>query len=171
MLHTDTDLPITVESPIEAHYVGRVTLVQHLQLTNNLVPDSWLDFQMNKLQQNGEHGQPIRSVGSSKNRTRAKHTLYLSSHNQSGGFVAHFVDHSSVPSTQLTDGLKVVILQLTHLSLLGEEGFETLPLLLIQVQLPELLLQGFQIRSNQQVKKKSLWINPVHTLTWKDTPV
>lgn len=71
--------------------------------------------------------------------------------------MAHFVDHSSVPSTQLTDGLKVVILQLTHLSLLGEEGFETLPLLLIQVQLPELLLQGFQIRSNQQVKKKNLY--------------
>lgn len=68
-----------------------------------------------------------------KKKTRAKHILYLSGHNQSGGFVAHFVDHSSVPGTQFTDGLKVVILQLTHLSLLGEEGFETLPLLLIQV--------------------------------------
>lgn len=69
-------------------------------------------------------------------RIHTHHILYLSGHNQLGGFVAHFVDHSSIPSTQLTDGLKVVVLQLTHLSLLREEGFETLLLLLIQVQLP-----------------------------------
>lgn len=50
MLHTDTDLSIAVESSIEAHYVGRVTLMQDLQLTNNLVPDGWFDFQMNKLE-------------------------------------------------------------------------------------------------------------------------
>ncbi len=44
VLHTDADLSITVESSVEAHYVGRVTLMQHLQLSDDLIPYCWLDL-------------------------------------------------------------------------------------------------------------------------------
>lgn len=44
MLHADADFSVTVESSVEADDVGGVTLVQHLQLPNNLVPDGWFDF-------------------------------------------------------------------------------------------------------------------------------
>lgn len=46
VLHTDTDLSITVKSSIEAHDVGRVALVQHLQLSDDLVPDGRFDLQV-----------------------------------------------------------------------------------------------------------------------------
>ena len=44
VFHTYADLPITVECTIEPHNVWRITLVQHLQLTNDLVSDCQLDF-------------------------------------------------------------------------------------------------------------------------------
>lgn len=50
VLHADTDLPVTVEGPIEAHDVGGVTLVQYLQLADDLVPDGRLDLQVDQLQ-------------------------------------------------------------------------------------------------------------------------
>jgi len=60
--------------------------------------------------------------------------------------VADFVHHSTVSRTQLADGVKVVIFQLSDLRLLREEGLQTLPLLLVQVQLSQLLLQGLKVR-------------------------
>ena len=50
VLHADADLSITVESSIEAHDVGGVTLVQHLQLPDDLVPDGWFDLQVDQLE-------------------------------------------------------------------------------------------------------------------------
>ncbi len=44
VLHTDADLSITVESSVEAHDVGRVTLMQHLQLSDDLISYCWLDL-------------------------------------------------------------------------------------------------------------------------------
>lgn len=49
VLHTDADLPIAVKSPIEAHDVGGVAFMQHLQLSDNLVSDGRLDFQVDQL--------------------------------------------------------------------------------------------------------------------------
>lgn len=46
MLHTDADLSIAVKGSIEAHDVGRVAFMQHLQLSDNLVSDGRLDFQV-----------------------------------------------------------------------------------------------------------------------------
>lgn len=50
MLHADADFSIAVESSVEAHNVGGVTLVQHLQLPNDLVPDGWFYFQVDQLE-------------------------------------------------------------------------------------------------------------------------
>lgn len=49
MLHADADFSVAVERAVEAHDVGGVALVQHLQLTNDLVPDGWFDFQVDQL--------------------------------------------------------------------------------------------------------------------------
>lgn len=49
MLHADADFSVAVESSVETHNVGGVTLVQHLQLPNDLVPDGWFDFQVDQL--------------------------------------------------------------------------------------------------------------------------
>ena len=49
VLHTDTDLPITIEGSIEAHNVGGIALMQHLQLSDDLVSDGGLDFQVDQL--------------------------------------------------------------------------------------------------------------------------
>ena len=51
MFHANADLSITVEGPVEAHYVGGVTLMKHLQLSDDLVPDGWLDLQVDQLEQ------------------------------------------------------------------------------------------------------------------------
>lgn len=59
--------------------------------------------------------------------------------------MGHFEDHTTIACSQLTDLLKVIILQLPNLLFLGEERFQALSLLLIQLQLLQLLLQGFQI--------------------------
>lgn len=64
-----------------------------------------------------------------------------------------FVDHSSISSTQLTDGIKVLVFQLTDLGFLGEEGLQSFPLLLIQVQFAQLLLQGLQVGSVTRIMK------------------
>ena len=53
--------------------------------------------------------------------------------------------HTSIAGTQLTDLLKVIILQFPHLLLLGQKGLEALPLLFIELQLLQLLLQGLQV--------------------------
>lgn len=46
VLHADADLSIAVESPVEAHDVGGVAFVEHLQLPDDLVPDGRFDFQV-----------------------------------------------------------------------------------------------------------------------------
>ena len=51
VLHTNTDLAITVKRPVETNNIGRITFVQHFQLSDNLVPDRWLDFQVDQLKQ------------------------------------------------------------------------------------------------------------------------
>ena len=45
MLHTNRDLIIGTEGPIEAHNVGRVAFVKNLQLPHYLVTHGWLDVQ------------------------------------------------------------------------------------------------------------------------------
>lgn len=52
VLHTDANLSVTVEGPVKSHNVGRITLMQHLQLSDDLVPDSWLDLQVDQLRDN-----------------------------------------------------------------------------------------------------------------------
>lgn len=49
VLHADADLAIAVEGPVKAHDVWRVALMQHLQLPDDLVADSWLDLQVDQL--------------------------------------------------------------------------------------------------------------------------
>lgn len=70
---------------------------------------------------------------------------HLSSHDQAGWLVGDLEHHTTIASTQLTDLLKIVILQFPHLLLLGKKGLKALPLLLIQLQLLQLLLQGLQV--------------------------
>lgn len=53
MFHADADFSVAVKSSVEAHDVGGVTLVQHLQLPNDLVPDGWFDFQVDQLENRG----------------------------------------------------------------------------------------------------------------------
>lgn len=71
---------------------------------------------------------------------------HLSCHYEARGFVRHFEDHTTIPCSQLTDLLKVIILQLPNLLLLGEECLQALTLLLVQLQLLQLLLKCLQIR-------------------------
>lgn len=54
VLHTDADLSITVEGPVKSHNIGRITLMQHLQLSDDLVPDGWLDLQVDQLSDHSE---------------------------------------------------------------------------------------------------------------------
>lgn len=70
---------------------------------------------------------------------------YLPRHNQPRGSVGDLEDNPSVPCAQLADLLKVVILQLSHLLLLRQEGLQAFPLLLIQLQLLQFLLQSLQV--------------------------
>lgn len=49
MFHADADFSIAVKSPIKAHNIWGVALVQHLQLPNDLVPDGWFNLQMDQL--------------------------------------------------------------------------------------------------------------------------
>lgn len=49
VLHTDADLSVAVKGPVKSHNVGRIALMQHLQLSDDLVPDGWLDLQVNQL--------------------------------------------------------------------------------------------------------------------------
>lgn len=49
MLHADADFPVAVEGTVEAHYVRGVALVQHLQLSDDLVPDGRFDLQVDQL--------------------------------------------------------------------------------------------------------------------------
>lgn len=58
---------------------------------------------------------------------------YLPRHDQPGRSVGDLEDHSAVAGAQLTDFLKVVILELSHLLLLGEESLQAFPLLLVQL--------------------------------------
>lgn len=60
--------------------------------------------------------------------------------------------HSTIASPQFTDLLKVIILQLSHLLLLGQKGLKALPLLLVQLQLLQLLLQGLQVGPAQRTE-------------------
>lgn len=51
MLHADADFSVTVEGAVEAHDVGGIAFMEHLQLSNDLVPDGWFDLQVDQLQQ------------------------------------------------------------------------------------------------------------------------
>lgn len=66
--------------------------------------------------------------------------FHLPGHNQTRGFVADLVDHSSISSTQLTYGVKILILQFPNLGFLGEKGFQSFPLLFVQVKFTQFLL-------------------------------
>lgn len=60
---------------------------------------------------------------------------YLPRHNQPRGSVGDLEDDPPVACTQLADLLEVIVLQLSHLLLLCQEGLQAFPLLLIQLQL------------------------------------
>lgn len=49
VFHADADLSVTVEGPVKSHNVRRITLMQHLQLSDDLVPDGWLDLKVDQL--------------------------------------------------------------------------------------------------------------------------
>lgn len=51
MLHADADLSVAVEGAVEANDVGGIAFVEHLQLSNDLVPNGWFDLQVDQLQQ------------------------------------------------------------------------------------------------------------------------
>lgn len=71
-----------------------------------------------------------------------KYSAYLPRHNQTRGSVGDLEDDSSVAGTQLADLLKVIVLELAHLLLLCQKGLQTFPLLLVQLELFQLLLQS-----------------------------
>lgn len=72
---------------------------------------------------------------------------HLPGHYKTRGFVAHFIDHTSISSSKFTDMLEIIIFQLAQIGFLREKSFQTLLLLLVQVELFQLLLQGLKIRS------------------------
>lgn len=51
MLHADADLSVAVEGAVEANDVGGIAFVEHLQLSNDLVPNGGFDLQVDQLQQ------------------------------------------------------------------------------------------------------------------------
>lgn len=53
VLHTNADLAVAVEGAVEAHDIWRVALVQDLKLSDDLVPDGGLNFQVDQLRQRG----------------------------------------------------------------------------------------------------------------------
>lgn len=77
--------------------------------------------------------------------------------------MAHFINHTSVSSSQFTDMLEIIIFQLAQIGFLSEESFQTLLLLLIQIQLFQLLLQGLKIRSEIKKRKKET-SSDMHTI-------
>lgn len=44
VLHADADLSIAVKRSIKAHNIGRITLMQHLKLSDDLVSDCRFNF-------------------------------------------------------------------------------------------------------------------------------
>lgn len=62
-------------------------------------------------------------------------TAYLPRHNKTRGSVGDLEHNSTVACTQLTDLLKVIVLQLSHLLLLCQKGLQAFPLLLVQLEL------------------------------------
>lgn len=78
--------------------------------------------------------------------------------------------HSTIASTQLTDLLKVIILQFPHLLLLGKKGLKALPLLLIELQLLQLLLQSLQVgpvtKGRAQVNTVTREVSPLNGRGW-----
>lgn len=59
VLHTNADLSIAVKGSIEAHDVGRVAFMQHLQLSDNLVSNCRLDFKMDQLEEERRQRKPL----------------------------------------------------------------------------------------------------------------
>lgn len=59
VLHTDADLSIAVKGSVEAYNVGRVAFMQHLQLSDNLVPNCRLDFEMDQLREERRQSKPL----------------------------------------------------------------------------------------------------------------
>ena len=66
VLHADADLAVAVEGPVEAHNVRGVALMQHLQLSDDLVPDGRLDLQVDQLRERGAWGQGRTAEGAGK---------------------------------------------------------------------------------------------------------
>ena len=59
VLHADADLSTAVKGSIEAHNVGRVAFMQHLQLSDNLVSNCRLDFEMDQLKEERRQSKPL----------------------------------------------------------------------------------------------------------------
>lgn len=59
VLHTDADLAIAVKGSVEAHDVGRVAFMQHLQLSDNLVSNCRLDFEVDQLREERRQSQTL----------------------------------------------------------------------------------------------------------------
>lgn len=70
------------------------------------------------------HGQDARPAAS-----------HLSCHDETRRSVLDLGDHPAVPGSQLRDPFEVIVLELPDLGLLGEEGFQPLLLLLVELEL------------------------------------
>lgn len=71
MLHADADLAIAVKGPVEAHNVGRIALVQNLQLPDDLVAHGRLDLQVDQLQEGRAAAQEEGQMASKPQRREA----------------------------------------------------------------------------------------------------
>lgn len=77
VLHTDADLPIAVKGSVEAHNVGRVAFMQHLQLSDNLVPNCRLDFEMDQLREERRQSKPLSRQTQQELPNSLLHHLYM----------------------------------------------------------------------------------------------
>ena len=57
MLHANRDLIVETKVAVEAHNMGRVTLVEHFKLPHNLIPHCWLDVQHDHLSHNRQQSE------------------------------------------------------------------------------------------------------------------
>lgn len=78
VLHADADLAIAVKGSVEAHDVGRVAFMQHLQLSDNLVSNCGLDFEMDQLREERRQSEALsRQIQHEELRNSLSHHLNM----------------------------------------------------------------------------------------------
>ena len=56
VFHTNRYFSIAVKSTVKTNDIRRITVVKDLQLSDDLIPNCWLDFQMNQLKTSTKNG-------------------------------------------------------------------------------------------------------------------